>query len=58
MESKRDAICSFCFRHVKVVDEDHIPPPESEEWLEIEEEFGHKDDCEWVANRAYQINRG
>ena len=54
MESKRKAVCTFCYRHIKVVDEDHIPPPESEEWIEIEEEFGHKDDCEWVINRAYQ----
>jgi hypothetical protein len=59
-EDKRvEATCGFCFRAIMVHRSDPKPPkPDNDAgWDELLDQptgFGHREDCDWVINKAFQ----
>ncbi len=59
MPQRIESTCSFCFRKVMVNRSNSRPPKVDDDagWDELLEQpvgYGHKEDCPWVVNRAYQ----
>lgn len=59
MNRTKETNCSFCFRAIMVGISDPAPPKADDDvgWNELLDQptgFGHKEDCDWVVNRAFQ----
>ncbi len=59
MPKTKETTCGFCFRKI-VVNVSNPQPPKTDDdagWDELLDQptgFGHKEDCDWVVNRAFQ----